>query len=205
MPKNKVPKDETTEDEDIKEIEEAPLGVFPNGTRPQTEEGGGNEESDLIEILDEEDELEERFSIDEHRFTEFLQPVHSSSPVLEQVAVGQGGPVFFAMGGGGQSQGRENNGDDDPFKYANQGGGNGEDPKYVSMSDAGRPLERVDFGTVGREQQLTREAGFVQSTETRGMESQMYEKKRDAEIVDPLKVGTEGALKKEKEKQYWIK
>ena len=55
------------------------------------------------------------------------------------------------------------------------------------------------------ETKKTREAGFVQSTETRGMESQMYEKKRDAEIVDPLKVGTSETIKKEKEKQYWIK
>jgi len=175
---------------------------MPKDKVSKDDENELDEESDLEEILDEDDEV---ISIDEHRFTEFLRPIHGSAPVLEEVAGFQTGPVFFAMGGGGQSQERENNGDDDPFKYANQGGGNGEDPKYVSMSDTGRPLERVDIMNVGREQELTRNVGFVQSTETRGMESQMYEKKMDAERVDPLKVGTHETIQKEKQKQYWIK
>ncbi|MBR9701770.1 hypothetical protein GOV13_02515 [Candidatus Pacearchaeota archaeon] len=165
------------------------------------------EESDLIEILDDERAVEEvPEEIDENRFTEFLQPIHGSSPILEHVAGGgPAGPVFFATGGGGSPQAREGVEGDDPFKYANQGGGNGEDPKYVDMGDAGGQLERVDFETVGKDPSLTRDAGFVQSTETKGMESKMYETKMDVERADPLKVGTHETIQEEKKKQYWIK
>ena len=183
MPK----KDKTAEDE---------------GIQKDSKDEAHEEESELIEILEEEQE-EEIPVIDESGFREFLQSSTSSAiPVLEEVTGAQEGPVFFATGR--REQIDEKIEGDDPFKYANQGGQNREDPKYVNMSDAGGPLERINIEDMGREREQIQEVQLIKPTE-RGTESRMYEKKRDAEAIDSLKVGTQKALEEEKKKQHWIK
>ncbi len=161
------------------------------------------EESELIEIIEKEQD-DEIPVIDESGFREFLQlPTSSANPVLEEVTVAQEGPVFFATAGGGASQTREGVEDDDPFKYANQGGNNDEDPQYVEMTDAGGPLERFDHITARIETNPIQETQLSYSPEAKGAD-RAQEKTMSADQIDIMQAGREETIKKEKEeKKYW--
>ena len=162
-----------------------------------------HEESELIEIIEKEQD-DEIPIIDESGFREFLQsPTISATPVLEEVTVAQEEPVFFATAGGGASQTREGVEDDDPFKYANQGGNNDEDPQYVEMSTQGGPLERFDPTKARIETNPIQETQLSYSPETKGID-RAQEKIMSADQIDIMQVGREDTVKKEKEeKRYW--
>jgi len=183
MPKNK---DETAE-----EVQE------------DSEDEEHKEESELIEIIEKEQD-DEIPVIDESGFREFLQsPTSSATPVLEEVTVAQEEPVFFTPAGGGASQTREGVEDDDPFKYANQGGNNDEDPQYVEMSTQGDSLERFDPITAKIETNPIQEAQRTYSPEAKGEDS-TGGRLIDTRQTDITQIGRKETIEKEKEEErYW--
>ena len=118
------------------------------------EDSEDEDKSELIEILGKEKEQEEESvdesisQIDENRFREFLQPIQTSSPVLEEVTAEQEGPVFVStFSSASDSEERRREGDS--IKYTNEKQYN--NVKYVDTPGVGTDFSRVDFEKTGRE------------------------------------------------------
>jgi hypothetical protein len=126
-------------------------------TSKEVQENPEEDKSELIEIIEKEKEesIDEPLSqIDENRFREFLEPVQSSAPVLEEVTAAQESPVFIGGFAQGSDSG-EGRREGDSISYSHSRNNKNEE-KYEVQSTVGNDIHvsfpsHVDMETIGRD------------------------------------------------------